>query len=551
MMTSLTSRFQSTIHWKTVLLIFFYTVNLCLFFTVLWKEGETVYSKCIGNWRCRQYLHNSPVILSEYFGIQYQLDLADTQWKDFRQSLSLLSKVAVGTVTLSWFVRWLWNNDFARRFRMNTWLRLVIGVTAIVVQHSWHSLIVFAICGMGFVIAQLALSVARYPWLSKAIIWMFAISVLLFKESYRIQTFSHYFFFRILFDRRYGGMYGWQFPANFLVLRLISFSIDFLEAYSSGHHKKSDDDSNAAAGVLHRDGHHSHEITEYSFVDYMAYMCYAPLYIAGPIVSFNSFISFSKRSQQQENLWWYGLRWVFCFLLLEAMTARFPLTAVVASGLLPHLNVKEIAVVFYLVLKMMWLKFLIIWRFFRWWAMADGIMTVENQQRCMSNNYSLEQFWKGWHASFNQWIVRYMYKPMGGRQYRFFNVWLIFLFVALWHDFEWKLLVWGLLNATFYVIEGIIKHWRLRVLGQEQHELSWTPMINRLLVTIIGAMYIVVLVSVNLVGYCTGTGALPLLQHKVMTMDGLRTLLGTLYFLAVGVNIMLHLQWYGWTKKET
>lgn len=55
----------------------------------------------------------------------------------------------------------------------------------------------------------------------------------------------------------------------------------------------------------------------------------------------------------------------------------------------------------------MWLKFLLLWRFFRLWALADGVLPPENQVRCMSNNQSIGQFWRGWHASFNLWLVRY------------------------------------------------------------------------------------------------------------------------------------------------
>ena len=33
----------------------------------------------------------------------------------------------------------------------------------------------------------------------------------------------------------------------------------------------------------------------------------------------------------------------------------------------------------------MWLKFLIIWRFARLWALCDGIEVVENMQRCVCN----------------------------------------------------------------------------------------------------------------------------------------------------------------------
>lgn len=49
------------------------------------------------------------------------------------------------------------------------------------------------------------------------------------------------------------------------------------------------------------------------------------------------------------------------------------------------------------------------------------------------NSYMLVQgFWKGWHVSFNQWLVRYIYVPLGGSSLRLLNIWLIFTFVALW-----------------------------------------------------------------------------------------------------------------------
>jgi protein-cysteine N-palmitoyltransferase HHAT len=48
---------------------------------------------------------------------------------------------------------------------------------------------------------------------------------------------------------------------------------------------------------------------------------------------------------------------------------------------------------------------------------------------------------------------RYLYVPLGGRDKAWLSVWPIFLFVAVWHDIEPKLLLWGALNAGFYVIE--------------------------------------------------------------------------------------------------
>ncbi|CAE7740794.1 gup1 [Symbiodinium sp. CCMP2592] len=86
-----------------------------------------------------------------------------------------------------------------------------------------------------------------------------------------------------------------------------------------------------------------------------------------------------------------------------------------------------------LLLIAMWLKFLCIWRFARLWALCDGIDVPENMQRCVCNNYSLSGFWRGWHASFNRWLVRYLYIPLGGRGLLWANVWIVFGFVVVEH----------------------------------------------------------------------------------------------------------------------
>ena len=50
-----------------------------------------------------------------------------------------------------------------------------------------------------------------------------------------------------------------------------------------------------------------------------------------------------------------------------------------------------------------------------------------------------------------------MYLPLGGSQRKVFNVWPIFVFVAVWHDLEWKLVAWGVLNSIFLVVEVLAK----------------------------------------------------------------------------------------------
>mmetsp|Transcript_8466 Transcript_8466/g.18602 ORF Transcript_8466/g.18602 Transcript_8466/m.18602 type:complete len:102 (-) Transcript_8466:579-884(-) len=48
------------------------------------------------------------------------------------------------------------------------------------------------------------------------------------------------------------------------------------------------------------------------------------------------------------------------------------------------------------------------------------------------------------------------YIPLGGRNGSWWNVWVIFGFVALWHDADINLLAWGGLNAGFFVTEQTI-----------------------------------------------------------------------------------------------
>jgi D-alanyl-lipoteichoic acid acyltransferase DltB (MBOAT superfamily) len=157
--------------------------------------------------------------------------------------------------------------------------------------------------------------------------------------------------------------------------------------------------------------------------------------------------------------------------------------------------------------------------------------------RCMSNNYSLEQFWKGWHASFNKWIVRYMYVPMGGRTKNGLIVWPIFFFVAIWHDVEIKLLLWGALNSVFFGIEILAKR-----LAAQDVILKLPPAARHLLCAFSGSVYILVLISVNLVGYAVGVGGFASVAEKFCTWEGGKVLVISLYFLTVGTSIMIFLR---------
>lgn len=98
-------------------------------------------------------------------------------------------------------------------------------------------------------------------------------------------------------------------------------------------------------------------------------------------------------------------------------------------------------------------QLLVPWRFFRLWALLGGVDPPENMVRCMANNYSTLGFWRAWHRSYNLWITRYIYIPLGGTRNRGYTVVLVFTFVALWHDLSFRLLAWGWLVSLFIMPE--------------------------------------------------------------------------------------------------
>ena len=91
------------------------------------------------------------------------------------------------------------------------------------------------------------------------------------------------------------------------------------------------------------------------------------------------------------------------------------------------------------------------------WAWFDGVFTEENMNRCVYNNYCFEEFWRAWHRSFNIWLIRYIYIPLGGTKKKVLNMWVVFSFVALWHDLKLNLLIWGWFICFFLVPEIGVK----------------------------------------------------------------------------------------------
>lgn len=67
----------------------------------------------------------------------------------------------------------------------------------------------------------------------------------------------------------------------------------------------------------------------------------------------------------------------------------------------------------------------------------------------------IAEFWRRWHISLSSWFRDYLYIPLGGSKggtwMKVRNTFIIFLVSGFWHGANWTFIVWGALNALYFI----------------------------------------------------------------------------------------------------
>lgn len=67
----------------------------------------------------------------------------------------------------------------------------------------------------------------------------------------------------------------------------------------------------------------------------------------------------------------------------------------------------------------------------------------------------IAEFWRRWHISLSTWFRDYLYIPLGGSRgntwMKVRNVFIIFIVSGFWHGANWTFIVWGALNALYFL----------------------------------------------------------------------------------------------------
>lgn len=130
---------------------------------------------------------------------------------------------------------------------------------------------------------------------------------------------------------------------------------------------------------------------------------------------------------------------------------------------------------------------------------------------------------------------RYIYIPVGGARntYGIPATFLVFTFVALWHDLSLKLLTWGWL-VTLFILPEIIG--KTLICPQAKYgRCTW----YRHVCALGGVFNVLLMMTANLVGFAIGLDGISYMWTRLLgTRDGAQFLMTACATLFVGVQIM-------------
>ncbi|EMD33382.1 hypothetical protein CERSUDRAFT_108172 [Gelatoporia subvermispora B] len=452
-----------------------------------------------------------------------RVDNSDLQYRSFRNNIPTLAILVAAYIGLKAACL-----RVAKSIRIATnaarfYFLLIFTLCMVLGLHGASILKILVLLTLNYAIAKTCKDSRFGPFLT----WVFNIAVLFANETCDGYRFANLHPSLAALDSIDGIYPRWHVSFNITTLRLISFNMDYYWAC------RRTGSINVEGVLTEKQRTTPHPLAEYTYKHYIAYALYPPLYIAGPIITFNDFIWQLRRplSISWRSIIGYAGRFLACLLTMEFILHFMYVVAIKDTKAWSGDSAAELSMIGFWNLIVVWLKLLIPWRFFRLWALADGIDPPENMVRCMANNYAALGFWRSWHRSFNLWIVRYIYIPLGGTHNALFTTVLIFTFVALWHDLSFRLLAWGWLVSLFILPEIAANY----LLPPSKFGGHWW---YRHVCAIGAAFSILMMMAANLVGFVIGTdGVAYMLQQLVRTSEGLRFLaaVGACLFIAAQV----------------
>ncbi len=206
------------------------------------------------------------------------------------------------------------------------------------------------------------------------------------------------------------------------------------------------------------------ETKNYTFIDYVLFVCFFPQLIAGPIVlhkemipQFNNNI---KYHFNYDNIA-HGL-YVFSIGLFKKMIIADTFGRAVSWGYSSIETLSSMDVI----IVMLSYTFQIYFDFSGYCDMAMGLAKMFNIELPQNFNSpykskSIIEFWDRWHMTLTRFLKTYIYFPLGGsrkgKARMYVNIFIVFLLSGLWHGANWTFVFWGMLHGVANILNKRFK----------------------------------------------------------------------------------------------
>ncbi|MBE9583138.1 MBOAT family protein [Mucilaginibacter sp. JRF] len=193
-----------------------------------------------------------------------------------------------------------------------------------------------------------------------------------------------------------------------------------------------------------------------SFVDYAVFVSFFPLLVAGPIERATHLLpQIQKKRTFNYVLATDGLRQIFWGLFKKIVIAD---NCAQYANLIFHDPTQYNAAT--LVCGAVFFAFQIYGDFSGYSDIALGTARLFGFELLRNFAYpyfsrDIAEFWRRWHISLSSWFKDYIYIPLGGSKVsllkRIRNTFIIFIVSGVWHGANWTFVVWGGLNALYFL----------------------------------------------------------------------------------------------------
>ncbi|MEA9413093.1 MBOAT family O-acyltransferase [Flavobacterium sp. PL02] len=195
---------------------------------------------------------------------------------------------------------------------------------------------------------------------------------------------------------------------------------------------------------------------EYNFVDYSLFVSYFPLLVAGPIERATHLLPQVKVKREfnfqmaKEGI--YQIIWGLVKKVVIADTC-----ATYANAIFDNYTSMNS---FSLILGAIYFAFQIYGDFSGYSDIALGVSKLFGLDLLRNFNYpyfsrDIAEFWRRWHISLSSWFRDYLYIPLGGSKggiwMKIRNTFIIFVVSGFWHGANWTYIVWGFINAVYFL----------------------------------------------------------------------------------------------------